>query len=137
MLEALLDAATSRANDTVQPSSSNEQNIPVISYTTHDQTKPRNHWDDPSFFPAAFPTLFPTGFGGHLDKHNVSVSLAAFADSKLQQAAFMRVVLPKPSWPWRLTSMLPADIRRFARHRTFMYLLYDTLLLRSSSLGNS
>jgi len=80
MLEALLDVATSRANDTVQPSSSNEQNIPVISYTTHDQTKPRNHWDDPSFFPAAFPTLFPTGFGGHLDKHNVSVSLAAFAD---------------------------------------------------------
>jgi hypothetical protein len=120
MLEALLDVATSRANDTFQPSS--------------------------------------IRFGGHLDKHNVSVSLAAFADwalshhcrryatsivnttycfadSKLQQAAFMRAVLPKPSW--RLTSMLPGDIRRFARHRTFMYLLYDILLLRSSSLGNS
>ncbi|KAH6691788.1 hypothetical protein BKA61DRAFT_625183 [Leptodontidium sp. MPI-SDFR-AT-0119] len=27
--------------------------------------------------------------------------------------------------------------RRFARHKTFMYLLYDVLQLRSSSLGNA
>ncbi|KAF9884384.1 hypothetical protein FE257_001840 [Aspergillus nanangensis] len=61
-----------------------------------------DHWSDPHYFTAAFPSLFPTGIGGHLDERTIPVSLGAFAQSALSHHS-----------------------RRFARHKTFMSLLYD------------
>src|SRR5581483_7301421 len=87
---------------------------PTISYTIHGQATLVNHWDDPRYFTAAFPTLFPTGDGGHLDERHIPVSLASFAE-------------------WALSH----HSSRFARHKTFLYLLYDVIQLRSSSLGNT
>ena len=51
----------------------------AILYRHLGRLKPLNHWEDPTFFTAAFPTLFPSGFGGHLEKREVNVSLPAFA----------------------------------------------------------
>ncbi|KAF8860612.1 hypothetical protein BDZ45DRAFT_310087 [Acephala macrosclerotiorum] len=51
--------------------------------------------------------------GGHQDERTVPVLLTAFAEWALDHHS-----------------------KRFARHKTFMYLLYDVLQLRSSSLGN-
>ncbi|KAJ5742359.1 uncharacterized protein N7511_011545 [Penicillium nucicola] len=90
------------------------QRIPVVSYRTHGQVALMNHWSDPYYFTAAFPTLFPMGVGGHLDERNIPVSLSALAE-------------------WALSH----HSRRFARHKTFMYLLFDILQLRRSSLGNA
>ncbi|KAJ5370019.1 uncharacterized protein N7496_006111 [Penicillium cataractarum] len=90
------------------------QRAPVIGYSVRGQISLLNHWQDPHYLTSAFPTLFPAGIGGHLDHRAMAVSLAAFAN-----------------WALRHHS------RRFARHRTFMYLLYDIIQLRNSCLGNS
>jgi hypothetical protein len=46
----------------------------------HGQAALLNHWYDSYYFTAAFPTLFPMGIGGHLDQHDIHVSLVAFAE---------------------------------------------------------
>ncbi|KAH9203429.1 hypothetical protein DL95DRAFT_321422, partial [Leptodontidium sp. 2 PMI_412] len=89
-----------------------------------------NNWEDPHYFTAAFPTLFPEGIGGHQDQRAVPVSLMAFAEWALSHHSRRQVV------PICFTRR-PNNFRRFARHKTFMYLLYDVLQLRSSSLGNT
>ncbi|KFZ23650.1 hypothetical protein V502_01866 [Pseudogymnoascus sp. VKM F-4520 (FW-2644)] len=91
-----------------------QSRVPVISYAIRGQAPLASNWENPAFFTAAFPTLFPTGVGGHLDQRTLKVSLIAFAN-------------------WALNH----HSRRFARHKTFMYLLYDVSQLRSSSLGNT
>ncbi|KAH9203071.1 hypothetical protein DL95DRAFT_508538, partial [Leptodontidium sp. 2 PMI_412] len=102
------------ATDELEP---RQGNIPTIFYARRDprgQSALVNSWEDPHYLTAAFPTLFPKGIGGHLDQRAVPVSLTAFAEWTLHHHS-----------------------RRFARHKTFMYLLYDVLQLRSSSLGNA
>ncbi|CEO59600.1 hypothetical protein PMG11_04272 [Penicillium brasilianum] len=105
--------ATTRIDHT-DPISRSPHYSPVVEYGIRGQPTLLNHWQDPHYFTSAFPTLFPGGIGGHLDHRTLPVSLVAFAN-----------------WAIRHHS------RRFARHRTFMYLLYDVIQLRNSSLGNS
>ncbi|KAL2782782.1 hypothetical protein BJX66DRAFT_345523 [Aspergillus keveii] len=88
--------------------------IPIISYNIQSQPALLNHWQDIHYFLAAFPTLFLTGIGGHMDRRVIPVSLAAFVD-------------------WALCY----HSRRFAQHKTFMYLIYDVIELRNSSFGNN
>ncbi|KAF5857657.1 hypothetical protein ETB97_005478 [Aspergillus alliaceus] len=124
VLEALFGAVANRPAPSGVDTSSKEglrnmralshRKMPVISYTIHGEATLVDHWTDPHYFTAAFPTLFPTGIGGHLDERNIPVSLGAFAD-----------------WALRHHS------RRFARHKTFMYLLYDVIQLRKSSMANT
>ncbi|KAH6985174.1 hypothetical protein EDB80DRAFT_232831 [Ilyonectria destructans] len=99
----------SARNEIVDMPPLNHQRVPAISYTVRGQTTLVNHWTDSRYFTAAFPTLFPTGTGGHLDQRAVPVSLEAFAE-------------------WALSHH---------SRRTFMYVLYDVLQLRKSSLGNA
>ncbi|KAJ5198759.1 uncharacterized protein N7498_007876 [Penicillium cinerascens] len=106
-------APTSHASHSSQQPTAH-QRVPTIEYRIHGQVSLLNQWDDPHYLTSAFPTLFPGGIGGHLDDRAVTVSLVAFAN-----------------WALRHHS------RRFARHRTFMYLLYDIIQLRNSCLGNS
>jgi hypothetical protein len=77
-----------------------------------------NSWEDSSYLPCAFPTVFPFGTGGHC-QHDSSlrarpVSLAAYAQ-------------------WLLTH----HSQRAARHHVLSFVLYDMILLRQSSMGNS
>ncbi|OKO94694.1 ATP-dependent DNA helicase pfh1 [Penicillium subrubescens] len=122
-LDALVSVVTNRPPPSREVMSAREserntqlldhRKIPVVSYTIRGEATLMDHWTDPHYFTAAFPTLFPAGIGGHLDERTIPVSLAAFAD-----------------WALRHHS------RRFARHKTFMYLLYDVIQLRKSSMGN-
>ncbi|KAF4210355.1 hypothetical protein CNMCM5878_004518 [Aspergillus fumigatiaffinis] len=123
MLHTLLDVVGSRSypseqafgrTNPAQKCPTASQRIPVVSYRTHGQVALMDHWSDPHYFTAAFPTLFPMGIGGHLDERGIPVSLSALAE-------------------WSLSH----HSRRFARHKTFMYLLFDILQLRRSSLGNA
>jgi hypothetical protein len=93
--------------------SCNRRNVPVIFYTMRGQISLLDQWSDPRYFTAAFPTLFPIGIGGHLEDRPFAISLGSLME-----------------WALRHHS------RRFARHKTFMYLAYDMLQLRTSSLGN-
>ncbi|KAI3286470.1 hypothetical protein DTO002I6_8141 [Penicillium roqueforti] len=122
-LDALLSVVTKRPapprkDTSARESERNTQLLdhrkkPVVCYTIRGEATLMDHWTDPHYFTAAFPTLFPAGIGGHLDERTIPVWLAAFAD-----------------WALRHHS------RRFARHKTFMYLLYDVIQLRKSSMGN-
>jgi hypothetical protein len=86
---------------------------PVISYATRGKATLMSAWEDPHYFTGAFPTLFPYGIGGHIDKRKVLVGLEAYAQ-------------------WALNH----HSRRFARHRSFLYLMYDVIRLRMASLGH-
>jgi hypothetical protein len=69
---------------------------------------------DYDYFIASFPTLFPRGTGGHQDTRcTENVLLQAWAECTLKHHS-----------------------RRFAKHLTFIFLLYDVIFLRQSSLGN-
>ncbi|KAH7028452.1 hypothetical protein B0J12DRAFT_330012 [Macrophomina phaseolina] len=124
MLDTLLSVVTNRSapprdrrsarNNLADMPPLDGRRVPAISYTIRGQTTLVDHWTDPCYFTAAFPTLFPMGIGGHLDQRTAPVSLEAFAE-------------------WALSH----HSRRFARHRAFMYLIYDVLQLRKSSLGNT
>jgi hypothetical protein len=73
-----------------------------------------NAYKDYDYFTASFPTLFPRGTGGHQDiRRTENVSLRAWAKWTLKHHS-----------------------RRFAKHPTFIFLLYDVIFLRQSSLGN-
>ncbi|KAJ5215298.1 uncharacterized protein N7498_001705 [Penicillium cinerascens] len=72
-----------------------------------------DHWHDLSYFTSAFLTLFPLGISGYLDERLFDVSLSSFAEWALKHYS-----------------------RRFARYRIFMYLIYNVLLIRKSSLAN-
>ena len=124
------DQRTSTTNNVHNTGALDQRRIPVISYMVHGQTTPVNHWSDPRYFTAAFPTLFPTGMGGHLDERAVPLSLDAFAEWALSHHSRRYAALEEESHA-------SADSLRFARHKTFMYLLYDVLQLRKSSLGNT
>ncbi|KAJ5215236.1 uncharacterized protein N7498_001643 [Penicillium cinerascens] len=93
--------------------SDDQQQIPSLSYRIWGQATLTDHWHDPSYFTGAFPTLFPLGISGHLDERSFDVSLSSFAEWALKHHS-----------------------RRFARHRIFIYLIYDVLLIRKSSLAN-
>lgn len=114
----------------VTSSNSPHRRPPVIEYGVRGQALLLNQWQDPHYFTSAFPTLFPTGKGGHLDDRDIAVSLAAFANWALRYYSRRLVDLSS-------CYRIQADGFRFARHRTFMYLLYDVLQLRNSCLGNS
>ncbi|KUL82104.1 hypothetical protein ZTR_10073 [Talaromyces verruculosus] len=81
---------------------------PVIRYAIKGHATLLNHWQDTHYLLTAFPTLFPMGVGGHIDQRSIPVSPAAFA-----------------GWALRHHS------------RRFMYLMYDMIQLRNSSLGNN
>ncbi len=90
----------------------NDKTRPVISYNLHDDGKPLNDWDNPDFFPIAFPALFSYRDGGHITPRSTKVSLHA--------------------WPkWALSH----HSRRFAQHPIFMYIIYNVLQRRTTSLG--
>ncbi|KAJ5195491.1 uncharacterized protein N7498_008929 [Penicillium cinerascens] len=59
-----------------------------------------DHWDNPTYFTTAFLTLFPFGIGGHLENRLFTVSLSSFAQWALKHHS-----------------------RRFAQHKTFMFLI--------------
>ncbi|KAJ5318263.1 hypothetical protein N7476_004683 [Penicillium atrosanguineum] len=105
--------STSHASHTARLATA-QQRTPVIEYGIRGQASLLNQWQDRHFLTSAFPALFPAGIGGHLDHRDIPVSLVAFAN-------------------WALSH----HSRRFAHHRTFMYLLYDMIQLRNSCLGNS
>jgi Helitron helicase-like domain at N-terminus len=95
-----------------------EQDVePHIEYSsTHPESDmiPRSIFHDADYFPAAFPTLFPSGSGGHKDpRRTEDVSLETWGKWTLKHHS-----------------------RRFAKHPTFIFLLYDIIFLRQSSLGN-
>src|SRR6202044_681202 len=81
---------------------------PYIEYSlTHPESDmiPRSVFHDADYFLAAFPTLFPLGSGGHKDPQRTeNVSLEAWGKWTLQHHS-----------------------RRFAKHPTFMFLLYDII----------
>ena len=84
--------------------------------STHPESDmvPKSSYQDSDFFTASFPTLFPRGTGGHKDpRRTEDVSLQAWARWTLKHHS-----------------------RRFAKHPTFLFLLYDVIFLRQSSLGN-
>ena len=84
--------------------------------STHPESDmiPKSSYQDSDFFTASFPTLFPRGTGGHKDSRRTEdVSLQAWAKWTLKHHS-----------------------RRFAKHPTFLFLLYDVIFLRQSSLGN-
>ena len=87
-----------------------------------------DQWTDPRYSTAAFPTLFPTGIGGHLEDRPFPVSLGSFMEWALRHHS-RRYVLPQ-------VHKFSTNFSRFARHKTFMYLAYDMLQLRTSSLAN-
>ncbi|XHF99669.1 hypothetical protein AWENTII_003161 [Aspergillus wentii] len=103
----------STTNDFHHMPSSAHPNTPTIAYKIRGNATLIDNWTGPCYFTAAFPTLFPAGIGGHLDERDTPVSLSAFAEWALHHHS-----------------------RRFARHRTFMYVIYDVLQLRKSSVSN-
>jgi hypothetical protein len=75
---------------------------------------PNNSYRDLDYFIAAFPSLFPRGSGGYLHRERrEKVSLERWAKWTLKHHS-----------------------RRFAKHPTFIFLLYDVIFLRQTSLGN-
>ncbi|KAJ5654961.1 hypothetical protein N7490_001964 [Penicillium lividum] len=114
LLKALLDMVSNPLASSIQNTAiRGQQQIPSLSYRIRGQATLADHWHDPAYFTGAFPTLYPLGIGGHLDERSFDVSLSSFAEWALKHHS-----------------------RRFARHRTFMYLIYDVLLIRKSSLAN-
>jgi hypothetical protein len=77
-----------------------------------------NSWTNPDYLLAGSPAVFPHGTGGHFQPSNElrpkGVPLRAYANWIMRQHNF-----------------------RAARHHTLPFLLYDMILLRQSSLGNS
>ena len=94
-----------------------ETRQPHIEFSsTHPESDmvPKSAYHDSDYFTASFPTLFPYGTGGHKDSRRTEdVSLEAWAKWTLKHHS-----------------------RRFAQHPTFIFLLYDVISLRQSSLGN-
>jgi hypothetical protein len=86
---------------------------PVISYAIRGKATLMSAWEDPHYFTGAFPTLFPYGIGGHIDKRKVLVGLEAYVQWALNHHSI-----------------------RFARHRSFLYLMYEVIRLRMASLGH-
>jgi hypothetical protein len=116
--------------DTIDTQRHKRRDIPTISYAVHGQFALINNWEHSYYFTSAFPTLFPKGIGGHQDQRSVPVSLMAFAEWTLNHHSRRHVVLIDFNDPF-------IDFYRFARHKTFMYLIYDVIQLRCSSLGNT
>ncbi|KAJ6118382.1 hypothetical protein N7471_013849 [Penicillium samsonianum] len=114
LLKALLDIVANPPASSIQHTLTHgQQQIPSLSYRIRGQATLVDHWHDAAYFTGAFPTLFSLGIGGHLDERPLDVFLSSFAEWALKHHS-----------------------RRFARHRTFMYLIYDVLQIRKSSLGN-
>lgn len=90
------------------------QDVPVIRYSSGGRVKLLNHWQDRNYFTGAFPTLFPVGDGGHEERRQIQVSMKGWGQFLLNHHS-----------------------RRFARHGTFLYLLYDVLRICDACLGNS
>ncbi|KAH6668246.1 hypothetical protein B0J14DRAFT_488315 [Halenospora varia] len=98
-------------------------NIPTISYAMRGQSGLMSNWEDPHYFTAAFPTLFPSGIGGHQDERTVPVSLMAFAEWALNHHSRRQAAIVH----YCEVNSQSNHLSRFARHKTFMYLLYDVL----------
>ncbi|KAJ6125807.1 hypothetical protein N7471_010300 [Penicillium samsonianum] len=114
LLKALLDIVSNPPASSIQHTLTHgQQQIPSLLYRIRGQATLVDHWHDAAYFTGAFPTLFPLGIGGHLDERSLDVSLSSFAEWALKHHS-----------------------RRFARHKTFMYLIYDVLQIRKSSLAN-
>jgi uncharacterized protein DUF6570 len=109
-----------------------EHGQPTITYAMQGRAALMSAWFDAHYFTGAFPTLFPYGIGGHLDQRDVPVSIEAFARWCLNHHS-KRYVIVQKSYPAHYC--LPSDLDRFAIHKTFMYLMYDVIQLRKSSLG--
>jgi hypothetical protein len=84
-------------------------------------------WPVFRYFPAPFPTR---GLSGHLEQRAFSLSLELWAlkHHSRRYVPFKKVIA---------SPVLHSNPCRFARHKTFMYLVYDVLQLQKASLGNS
>jgi hypothetical protein len=73
-----------------------------------------NFYEDNDYFMASFPTLFPNGSGGHKDSRVVGVSLEQWGKNLLRH-----------------------HNRSFARHKTFLFLLFDAARQRKSAVARA
>jgi hypothetical protein len=142
-LDALFSVVTNRHTPSREVTSAREserntqlldhRNIPVVSYTIRGEATLMDHWTDPHYFMAAFPTCFRQGSG--------AISMSELSRCHLALLPTGLCVTTVEGRSLSLQYFL-ADAcastysSRFARHKTFMYLLYDVIQLRKSSMGN-
>jgi hypothetical protein len=91
-----------------------------------------NSYTEPDYFTAAFPTLFPFGIGGHLGDINgnrpETVSLQAFAKYTMLHHSLMYV--------FSTDACIFSNLLSFSQHHTFMFYIYDLILVRQATFGN-
>jgi hypothetical protein len=118
-------------DDGIGSSSDNPPYLPHVSYKTPHDLPLINSFTDADYFTGAFPTLFPFGIGGHLGDLNGNrpekVSLQAFAKYAMLHHSLLYV--------FRALLHL-SNILSFSQHHTFMFYIYDLILIRQATFGN-